>query len=252
MPENGPGSRTGRLDPDALLRAVMREQTRDGQGKLKIFLGMAAGVGKTYAMLQAAQRLWHEEGVDLVVGYLETHGRAETEALLDGLPVIPRRSLNYRGTALEEMDLDAILARQPALVLVDELAHSNVPESRHPKRYQDVLELLERGIDVYTTLNVQHIESRADNVQQITGVSVHERIPDTVLDRADAVILVDLTPDELLERLAEGKVYLGERAERAKSHFFRKGNLNALREMVLRLTADRVDQDVQDFLHQHH
>ncbi len=252
MAETGPERRTGRLDPDALLRAVMREQTREGQGKLKIFLGMAAGVGKTYAMLKAAQRLLHEEGADLVVGYLETHGRAETEALLEGLPVVPRRSVSYRGTALEEMDLDAILARKPALVLVDELAHSNVPDSRHPKRYQDVLELLERGIDVYTTLNVQHIESRADSVQQITGVSVHERIPDTVLDRADAVILVDLTPDELLERLAEGKVYLGERADRAKAHFFRKGNLNALREMVLRLTADRVDQDVQDYMHQHH
>jgi two-component system, OmpR family, sensor histidine kinase KdpD len=246
-----PNGHTHRLDPDALLRSVQRTQERHGQGKLRIFLGMAAGVGKTYAMLQAAQRLVQEEGQELVVGYVETHGRAETTAILAGLKVIPRRLVHYRDTVLEEMDLDAILQSRPRLVLVDELAHSNAPESRHPKRYQDVLELLESGIDVYTTLNVQHIESRADSVQQITGVPIQERIPDTILDRANAVILVDLTPEELLERLAEGKVYLGERAQRAKEHFFRKGNLNALREMVLRLTADRVDQDVQDYLHQH-
>lgn len=242
---------TERLDPDALLQAIQRHEARQQRGRLKIFLGMAAGVGKTFAMLSAARRLKLEEDVDLVVGYVESHGRAETDALLADLEVIPRHQSDYRGTLLDEMDLDRILARQPALVLVDELAHSNAPGSRHAKRYQDVLELLEAGIDVYTTINVQHIESRSDTVGQITGIQVHERVPDTMLDLADDLTLIDITPDELLERLGEGKVYLGDRAQRAIEHFFQKGNLTALREMALRLTAEHVDQDLQDYLSQH-
>ncbi|MGV3522992.1 MAG: ATP-binding protein [Candidatus Sericytochromatia bacterium] len=240
---------TGRLDPDALLRAIQRHSERAQRGQLKIFFGMAPGVGKTYAMLQAAHQR-QREGVQVVVGYAESHGRAETDALLTGLVVLPRREVDYRGTHLQEMDLDAILALRPELVLVDELAHSNAPGSRHLKRYQDVLELLEAGIHVYTTVNVQHIESRADTVRQITGAVIHERVPDSLLDLADEIALIDLGPDALLERLAEGKVYLGDRAQRAVTHFFQKGNLTALREMALRLTAERVDQDLQDYLSQ--
>jgi two-component system sensor histidine kinase KdpD len=236
-----------RPDPDTLLEAVQREESRQERGKLKIYLGMSAGVGKTYAMLEAArQRL--AEGVDVVVGYVETHGRAETEALTKGLPIIPRRGLEYKGSTLEEMDLDAILQRKPGLVLVDELAHTNVEGSRHPKRYQDVLELLDAGIDVYTTVNVQHLESRADTVAQITGVIIREKVPDTLIDIADKIELVDLEPDELLKRLEEGKVYTPDRAELAAKNFFRKGNLTALREMALRLTAEHVDQQMQDYM----
>ncbi|MEZ0372039.1 MAG: ATP-binding protein [Candidatus Sericytochromatia bacterium] len=242
---------TERLDPDALLQAIQRDEARQHRGRLKIFLGMAAGVGKTYAMLAAARRLKLEEGTDLVIGYVESHGRAETDALAEGLEMIPRRQVSYRQTALEEMDLDAVLGRKPELVLVDELAHSNAPESRHAKRYQDVLELLEAGIDVWTTVNVQHIESRSDTVRQITGVQVQERVPDTILDLADDLTLIDISPDELLLRLSEGKVYLGDRAQRAAEHFFQRGNLTALREMALRLTAEHVDQDLQDYLRQH-
>lgn len=237
------------LDPDALLGAVQREQQRAAQGRLKLFLGMAPGVGKTYAMLQAAQAR-HREGIDVVMGYVESHGRAETDALTTGLPQIPCLVCHYRGTALTEMDLDAILARKPQLVLVDELAHSNAPGSRHPKRWQDVIELLEAGIDVYTTVNVQHMESRADSVQQMTGAPVQERVPDSLLDLAAEVALIDLAPEALLNRLAEGKIYLGDRAQRAAQGFFQPVNLIALREMALRLTAERVDQELQDYLDQ--
>lgn len=240
---------THRLDPDALLAALQREHQRAEQGRLKLFLGMAPGVGKTYAMLQAAQDR-HRDGTDVVIGYVESHGRAETDALTAGLPLIPRKVYDYRGTAFPEMDLDAILARQPQLVLVDELAHSNAPGSRHPKRWQDVIELLEAGIDVYTTVNVQHMESRADSVQQMTGAPVHERVPDSLLDLAAEVVLIDLAPEALLQRLGEGKVYLGDRAERATQGFFQPANLMALREMALRLTAEWVDQDLQDYLDQ--
>jgi two-component system sensor histidine kinase KdpD len=237
-----------RPDPDALLAALQKEETTARRGKLKIFFGMAAGVGKTYAMLEAAQQA-RTDGKDVVVGLVETHGRRETEALLEGLPLIPRRQVEYRGVILEEMDLDAVLARRPQVAVVDELAHSNAPGSRHLKRYQDVQELLDAGIDVYTTVNVQHLESRADTVRQITGITVRETVPDSIFETANEVELVDLDPEALLGRLAEGKVYVGgERAELAAHNFFRQGNLTALREMALRLTAERVDHQLQDYM----
>ena len=235
-----------RPDPDALLVAIQKSDAATKCGKFKVFLGMAAGVGKTYAMLRAAQRA-QQEGVKVVIGYVETHGRKETEALLTGLTIIPRRRVEYRGVTLEEMDLDALLARHPQLAVVDELPHTNVPGSRHAKRYQDVIELLDAGIDVYTTMNVQHAESRVDTVRQITGSTVQETVPDGVLDGAE-MELIDLPPEDLLKRLDEGKVYLPERAELAMMNFFREGNLNALREMALRLAADHVGQDVHDYL----
>src|ERR1039458_7432115 len=235
-----------RPDPDALLAAIQKTEAATKRGKFKVFLGMAAGVGKTYAMLRAAQRA-QREGRDVVIGYVETHGRKETDALVAGLPVIPRRKAEYRGVMLEEMDLDALLARRPQLALVDELAHTNIPGSRHAKRYQDVIELLDAGIDVFTSMNVQHAESRVDTVRQITGSTVHETVPDSVLDGAE-IELIDLPPDELLQRLDEGKVYLPERAELAMMNFFREGNLNALREMALRLAAEHVGQEVHDYL----
>ncbi len=236
-----------RPDPDALLHAIKREEESQSKGKLKIFFGMSAGVGKTYDMLKAAHDA-KAHGIDVVVGIVETHGRRETEALLDGLTILPRKTVDYRGTLLEEMDLDAILARRPKLVLVDELAHSNAPGSRHTKRFRDVEELLDSGIDVYSTLNVQHIESRADAVAQITGTIVRETVPDSILERADEVELIDISPDELLARLAEGKVYTPDRSTRAIENFFRVGNLTALREMSLRLTAERVDRQLRDYM----
>lgn len=236
-----------RPDPDLLLAAIQKVEASKTRGRLKIFLGMAAGVGKTYAMLEAA-RLRKAEGVDVVIGYVETHRRAETEALVSGLEVIPRRRQEYRGAILEEMDTDAVLARQPQLALVDELAHTNAPGSRHAKRYLDVIDLLEAGIDVWTTVNVQHFESRADTVRQITGIRVQETLPDSILDLANEIELIDLSPDDLRKRLAEGKVYTPERIETAANNFFRVGNLTALREMALRLTAERVDHQLQDYM----
>jgi two-component system, OmpR family, sensor histidine kinase KdpD len=230
-----------RPSPEALLEAARREEGR--VGKLRIFVGAAPGVGKTYEMLQTA-RARKRDGYDIVVGVVETHGRKETEALLEGLEVIPRRRVEYKGQWLEEMDLDAILARRPQIVLVDELAHTNAPGSRHPKRYLDVEELTGHGIDVYTTVNIQHIESLNDVVSQITHVRVRETVPDAVFDRADAVELVDLTPDDLIERLKDGKVYVPRQAERALAHFFSPANLTALRELALRRTADRVDEQL--------
>jgi two-component system sensor histidine kinase KdpD len=230
-----------RPSPDALLEAARREESR--AGKLKIFVGAAPGVGKTYEMLQQA-RARMRDGYDVVVGVVETHGRKETEALLEGLEVIPRRALDYRGQSLDEMDLDAILARRPEIVLVDELAHTNAAGSRHPKRYLDVAELLDRGINVYTTVNIQHIESLNDVVAQITHVRVRETVPDSIFDRADAVELVDLTPDDLIQRLREGKVYVPGQAQRALEHFFSATNLTALRELALRRTAERVDEQL--------
>ncbi|MCG3146757.1 MAG: Sensor protein KdpD [Verrucomicrobiae bacterium] len=229
-----------RPNPDLLLAEIKREEQLAKRGQLKIFFGMCPGVGKTFAMLQAAQAR-QREGVKVVVGIVETHGRAETQALLAGLPIIDRKSIDYRGVTLEEMDIDAILARRPQLVLVDELAHTNAPTSRHPKRYQDVLELLDAGINVYSTLNVQHLESRNDVVQQITGIAMRETVPDTVLDQADEIELIDLTPEHLRKRLAEGKVYLGDRAATAAENFFQEENLAALREIALRVTAESVD-----------
>jgi two-component system, OmpR family, sensor histidine kinase KdpD len=239
-PENRP-------DPDALLHALKKEEEQATRAKLKIFFGMCAGVGKTYDMLKAAQAAM-AKGVDVVIGVVETHERPETGELLAGLPALPRRRIEYKGTMLEEMDLDAILSRKPHLVLVDELAHTNAPGSRHTKRYQDVLELLDNGIDVYTTVNVQHLESRAETVAQITGVTVRETVPDSILDQADEVELIDIPPDELLKRLAEGKVYTPERSREAVRNFFQKGNLTALREMSLRLTAERVDHQLREYM----
>lgn len=235
-----------RADPDSLLEAIQRQEHPGKLGRLKIFLGMAAGVGKTYAMLEAARKQL-VSGVDVVIGYVETHGRRETDALTIGLPVIHRRSVEHRGITLSDMDVDAVLARKPKLALVDELAHTNAPGSRHPKRYQDILELLDAGIDVYTTLNVQHVESRAHTVEEITGSTVHETVPDKVLDIAE-IELIDIAPDDLMKRLDEGKIYLPDRAAVAMVNFFREGNLRALREMALRLAAERVGQDVRDYL----
>jgi len=236
-----------RPDPDALLARLHEEEERQSHGRLKILLGYAAGVGKTYAMLEEAhQRL--AEGVDVVVGYAETHGRVETLALLEGLPVIARRVVSYRDVALPEMDLDAIIERRPDLALVDELAHTNAPGCRHPKRYQDVEELLAAGIDVYTTLNIQHLESLNDVVAQITGVTVRETVPDRLMDEADTIEVVDLPPPELLQRLREGKVYVPEQARRAVQMFFRMGNLTALREIALRRTASRVDEQMRHYM----
>src|ERR1700719_313499 len=230
-----------RRSPEALLEAAKREE--GCVGKLRIFVGAAPGVGKTYEMLQNA-RARQKDGGDIVIGVVETHGRLETEALLEGLEVIPRRRIEYKGRWLEEMDLDGIIARRPQIVLVDELAHTNAPGSRHPKRYLDVEELLRHGINVYTTVNIQHIDSLNDVVAQITYVRVRETVPDTVFDRADAVELVDLTPDDLIQRLKEGKVYVPKQAERALEHFFSPANLTALRELALRRTAERVDDQL--------
>ena len=239
-----------RPDPDALLAHVREQEARRARGKLKVFFGAAAGVGKTYAMLEAA-RAQRAAGVDVVAGVVETHQRAETEALLDGLEILPRRRIEYRGTTLEEFDLDAALARHPALLLVDELAHTNAPESRHAKRWQDVLELLDGGIDVYTTLNVQHLESLNDVVARITGVVVRETVPDSVLEQADEVELVDLPAEDLRRRLKEGKVYIAHQAAEAVNNFFREGNLIALRELALRHTAERVDAKMQRYRREH-
>ncbi|MBB5046258.1 two-component system sensor histidine kinase KdpD [Rhodopseudomonas rhenobacensis] len=230
-----------RPSPEALLETARREDEQ--RGRLKIFVGAAPGVGKTFEMLQSAHAK-RKAGVDVVVGVVETHGRVETEALLAGLEVIPRRRLDYKDHVLDEMDLDAVIARRPQLVLVDELAHSNAPGSRHPKRYLDVEELLRHGIDVYTAVNIQHIESLNDVVAQITHVRVRETVPDSIFDRADAIELVDLTPDDLIQRLREGKVYVPKQAERALEHYFSPGNLTALRELALRRTAERVDEQL--------
>ncbi len=237
-------SEAARPNPDTLLASIQAEEARARRGRLKIFFGMCPGVGKTYAMLQAARQK-QLENVEVVVGIVETHGRAETLALIEGLPIVPRLQLPHRGAMLEELDLDAILLWHPRLVLVDELAHTNAPGSRHPKRYQDVLELLDAGIDVWTTLNVQHVESRTDTVRQITGVVVRETVPDSMLDVADEIVLLDLTPEQLRQRMSEGKVYLGDRAVTAAENFFREGNLTALREMALRLTAEHVDRQLR-------
>ena len=239
-----------RPDPEALLARAKEEEARKARGRLKLFFGAAAGVGKTYAMLEAA-RVLRADGADVVVGCIETHGRAETEALLEGLEVLPPRIVAYRSTTLKEFDLDAALARRPTVILVDELAHTNAPGSRHAKRWQDVLELLDAGITVYTTLNVQHVESLNDVVAKITGVTVRETIPDSVLERADEIELVDLPPDELLRRLEEGKVYVPQQAQEAIRNFFRKGNLIALRELALRRTAERVDAQMQAYMRDH-
>jgi len=236
----------GRPDPDQLLDKIREDEMRAARGKLKIFFGASAGVGKTYAMLSAARQR-ALQGADLVIGVVETHGRKETEALVGGLERLPLKDVAYRDKSLKEFDIDGALARKPALILIDELAHSNVPGSRHPKRWQDVEELLAAGIDVYSTVNVQHLETLNDIVGGITGIRVWETVPDHVFDEADEVVLVDLPPDELLQRLKDGKVYLPHQAERAIQNFFRKGNLIALRELALRRTADRVDSQMLEY-----
>ena len=238
--------REARPSPEALLDAARQE----GRGRLKIFLGAAPGVGKTYEMLLSAQAK-RREGVEIVVGVVETHGRRETEALLDGLEVLPRREVDYKGHRLAEMDLDGILKRRPQLVLVDELAHTNAPGSRHPKRYLDVEELIGAGIDVYTTLNIQHVESLNDVVARITRIRVRETVPDSILDQADDIEIVDIAPDDLLQRLQEGKVYLPHQAERAVRHYFQPGNLTALRELALRRAAQRVDDQLLSHMQAH-
>src|SRR5579863_1300793 len=238
--------REARPSPDALLDAA----TKEGRGRLKIFLGAAPGVGKTYEMLQSAQAK-RREGVDVVIGIVEPHGRLETEALLEGLETIPRQQIDYKGHLLAEMDLDAILKRRPDLVLVDELAHTNAPGSRHPKRYLDVEELIAAGIDVFTTLNIQHVESLNDVVARITRIRVRETVPDSILDQADDIEVVDLAPDDLIQRLQEGKVYVPHQAERAVQHYFQPGNLTALRELALRRTAQRVDDQLLSHMQAH-
>jgi len=235
-----------RPSPDALLEHAERE----GRGRLRIFLGAAPGVGKTYEMLMAG-RARRADGIDVVIGIVETHGRKETQALVDGYEVIPRRLVEYRGQTLDEMDIDAILKRRPALVLVDELAHTNAPGSRHPKRYLDVQEILAQGIDVYTTLNIQHVESLNDVVAQITRVRVRETVPDSILDEADDIEIIDLTPDDLIKRLQDGKVYFPKTAQRAMENYFSPGNLTALRELALRRTAQRVDEQLLNHMQSH-
>jgi len=240
-------SENDRPDPDELLASLKLEEEKSKRGKLKIFFGMCAGVGKTYTMLETAQAEKVKK-CDVVVGYVETHNRKETAELLAGLELIPRKEYTYKSTVVHEMDLDAIIARKPQIVLVDELAHTNAPGSRHAKRYQDVIELLDNGINVYTTVNVQHLESRSDTVAQITGIIVRETIPDEIFENADEIEVVDLTPEELLQRLSEGKVYAPERSKEAVESFFRKGNITALREMALRIVADRVDKQLHEYM----
>ncbi len=235
-----------RPDPDALLAQVQEQEYRATRGKLRIYFGASAGVGKTYAMLSAARRL-RADGYDVIIGVVETHGRNETAALIEWLLVLPLKSIEYHSKTINEFDIDAALARRPALILIDELAHSNVPGSRHPKRWQDVDELLNSGIDVFTTVNVQHLESLNDVVGGITGIRVSETLPDTVFDEADEVVLVDIPADELLARLKVGKVYQAQQVEHASRNFFRKGNLIALRELALRRTAERIEDDVQAY-----
>ncbi len=239
-----------RPDPDALLALAQAEEERARSGRLKVFFGAMAGVGKTFAMLESAQEL-RRRGVDVVVGWVETHGRKETEALLDGLEILPAREIEHRGIRLKEFDLDGALARRPAVILVDEWAHTNAPGSRHAKRWQDIEELLAAGIGVHTAMNVQHLESLNDLVGKITGVAVRETVPDSAFDRADQVELVDLPAEELIKRLEEGKVYLPEQAAQAVQKFFRPGNLIALRELALRKTAERVDAQMERYRQLH-
>jgi two-component system, OmpR family, sensor histidine kinase KdpD len=241
----GDQKRAERPDPDALLALVGSE----GRGKLKVFLGAAPGVGKTYAMLSSAKQAARDD-IDVVIGVVETHGRRETAALMQGLEMLPQRNVEYRGHTIQEFDLDAALKRRPKLIIVDELAHTNAPESRHPKRYQDIDELLAAGIDVWTAVNIQHLESLSDVVSTITGIAVRETVPDTVVEKADEVVVVDITPAELIQRLKDGKVYLPDNARRAADNFFKPGNLTALRELALRRTADRVDDQMVVYLRQ--
>ena len=243
-----------RPNPDELLENIREAEevknTGSKKGKLKVFLGYAAGVGKTYRMLQEAGAS-RKNGIDAVIALAETHGRKETEVLLEGLEIIPRKKTQYSGITLEEMDIDAVLKRRPSLAIVDELAHTNMPGSRHAKRYQDVEELLNAGIDVFSTINIQHIESLNDVIQQISGIKVAETVPDNLMQNAHEIELIDLTPEKLIERLKEGKVYIPQKAEQAMRQFFKRGNLLALRELSLHYTAKQVDEDVRSYMEKH-
>ncbi len=230
---------------DELLRLIKKSEAKESRAKLRVFFGMSAGVGKTYTMLKAAHQA-KNDGKDIVIGIAETHGRIETEALLHGLEIIPKKKISYRENQFEELNIDAILDRKPEIVIVDELAHTNIPGSRHNKRYLDVLELLDAGIDVYTAINVQHVESRKETIEKITGISMQETVPDSILDRADLIELIDISPSELIKRLKEGKVYLGDKADYAQRNFFKEAPLSALREIALRLIAERVDHEIQE------
>ncbi len=236
-----------RPSPEAMLKAAQAEEREENRGRLKIFLGYAAGVGKTYAMIKAAGQQ-QQEGRDVVAAYVESHGRAETDALLEGMETIAKARIEYQGVVLPELDIDAALRRKAEIVLVDELAHTNVPGCRHEKRWQDIEELLAAGIDVYTTVNVQHFESVKDIVAQITGVTVQETVPDSLLDLAAEITLVDIPPEELLQRLRQGKVYIPEQAAWAAENFFKPGNLIALRELALRRAAARVDEEMRTYM----
>jgi len=245
MKQTSSSGETTRPDPDALLKEIQLEETK--KGKLKIFLGYAPGVGKTYAMLQEAHVL-KNRGEDVVAGIIETHKRSETQALLENLEIIPTQRVEYKNIVLEELDINAVLARRPSIILVDELAHTNGPNSQHPKRYQDVEELLNSGIDVYTTVNIQHFESQVDVVAKITGVRMQETVPDSLLDRADEVQVIDIPLEELFQRLKEGKVYIPEQAKQAMQNFFQRGNLVALRELTLTLVARKMDTELLNYM----
>lgn len=237
-----------RPDPDELLASIKFEEEQNKPGKLKIFFGMCAGVGKTFSMLESAH-IEIAKGKNVIIGYIETHKRTDTDELLNGLEIIPRKVIDYKSTKQEDVDTEAIIVRKPDIVLIDELAHTNIPGCRHHKRYQDVLDILDNGIDVYTTLNVQHLESQSDTVSQITGIIVREVVPDEIFERADEVELVDITPEELLQRFEDGKVYAPENSKEAIRNFFKKGNITALREMSLRIVADRVDEQLREYMH---
>ena len=235
-----------RPNPEALLKRAHEEEQQEQRGKLKIYFGAAPGVGKTYTMVKDALAK-RSDGVDIIVGVVESHGRKEIDTLLKGIEILPRQQIDYRGIKLTEFDLDAAIKRNPTIILVDEMAHTNAPGSRHEKRWQDINELLDSGINVYTTLNVQHVESLNDIIAQITGIIVRETVADSMLEQAAAIELIDLPPEDLLKRLEEGKIYLPQQAEFATQNFFRKGNLIALRELALRITAEQVNAQV--FLH---
>jgi two-component system sensor histidine kinase KdpD len=247
-----PGSEPDRPDPAKLLAKLKAQEAREQRtrGQLRVYLGAAPGVGKTYAMLNEGQRR-KARGTDVVIGYVETYSRPLTVKMTEGLEVVPRRTVEYRGTVLEEMDVDAVIARHPQVALVDELAHTNAPGSKHEKRWQDVLEIVDHGITVITTVNIQHLESLKDRVEKITGITVRETVPDSVVDNADAVELIDMAPEALRSRMRHGNIYPQERAQRALQNFFRPGNLAALREMALRRTMEEVDDELKEYLQEH-
>ena len=236
-----------RKNPDEILASLKNSEVKKTQGKLKVFLGMCAGVGKTYAMLLHAKEL-KNKNYNVIIGYVETHGRADTVKLVDGLNILPRMKIEYKEIEMEEFDLEKAIELKPDYILVDELAHTNAPGLKHSKRYQDVLELLDNGINVLTTLNVQHIESRSKTVEQITGIPIHETVPDSIIEIAENIELIDLPIEELLQRLSEGKVYVPEKAKIAFQNFFKMGNLISLREMSLRLTAEKVESDLVHYM----